>query len=99
MTLHVSVPVSSTNLVIPPVLSWMHTAFQSTAVAVFTYFAADLTTFTKGWPAWLALLVAAALEYLKTKYLRASNDATIKALDSLATKVEAQLEKQAAHRS
>lgn len=85
----VSVPVTSTNLVVNQTFTELLTSAQVLAGIVIGAFASDpsgLASISKGWPAWLAVAAAGALQYLKTKYLSNSNAATI----ALASSVSAQ---------
>jgi hypothetical protein len=88
----VTVPITSTNLVIPQLGQKILTWLQMLGVGVATTFADQIGVLSfKGMPAYVAIAFIAAIEYYKHCYVHASNDATVE----LANAVEAKLKEQA----
>jgi hypothetical protein len=94
----ITVPVTSTNVVVDQTYTAFLSAVQAFAAGVLGTFVQDpsaILTLTHGWPAWLAVAAGAGIQYIKTQYLTASNNATVNLLSSLLGKVQSSLQQQA----
>jgi hypothetical protein len=82
----VSVPVSSTNLVVSQIFTEVMTAAQVAGGIVLGSVLNDpgaLTSLTHGWPGWLAAMAIAGLQWVKKTYFDASNAATVSTVSAL----------------
>jgi len=82
----VSVPVSSTNLVISQIFTETLTAAQTIGgIAIGAILASPgaISSITGGWPAWAGAVVIALAAWVKKTYFDASNAATVGTVSSL----------------